>query len=152
MPDVDIGAFAQILNQLVPEGEIVLVDIHGTSHAIPPRVSAKRQVQALRAIRQLIATSAEAAAAVRGAATNAGTDAAQLAVLIDVLGDSPEIMQGVDDAFRAAYPEVAAELGADPSDAFELQDIASALLPFFGRLVGGAARMMAPLDRVTAGN
>lgn len=162
------GGLSDLLSRLVPEDETTIRDFLGRSYRVRTILPARRQVEAARAIQRLLARPSvvealgSAAVGLGSTAEGAGPTgmAGALVAALRTAAD-PEAVDGIAEAFGAAYPSTLAEaresarLRGEPTadrldagDLFPLEEALAALLPL---LVRPAARALALLVRAGSG-
>jgi hypothetical protein len=118
-----------LLDKLVPPDQLHVRTVDGQDITLPGAISARRQVQVFRTIKQMaeLPQLSGAVALVRGSGTAGLVDAVvQLATdeqVADLLGK----------AFSEAYPDALG--GRDPLDALAIEELAVSLVPFSERFV-----------------
>lgn len=156
-----VAAIAELLDQLVPPESVVIRDVYGGEHHLRARIPARAQVLVMRHM-EAIATR-EVGSEIRDAARGKGGGAVAAAVFAMVRAAGEEdVMRGIAQAFAVAHPTALAmakraaemqEPGLDVSrldaaDLFGVEEMATALIPFFlallRRLAALAGEMLAP--------
>ena len=128
-----------LLDKLVPPDELVLRLVDGTELKLPGAISARRQVQAFRIVRELLEMPqlATALGGMKGAGTSGMIDA------VVALATDEAVAEKLAKAFTAAYPDALG--GRDPLDLLPIEELASSILPFSERFVKRLGQGMAVL-------
>ena len=143
----DVGFdFSALIDVLVPPSTIEIVDAFGNEHKLVSAVPARSQIQIFRIAEELQKSDAVAEVIKNGLGDGTGSIAGALMYL----GADPHVMSCLAEAFEVAHPlafaqacESAAELGIDVEDAadcFAVEELVSAIVPLFLRLVKRTAQ------------
>lgn len=145
----EMDKFRKLLDVIDPPKNVEIVDIFGKIHSVSGVVSARSQIKIYREfekVRELPV--AEGAFANLGGGVTAGLLA---------LAANPEVLSGLGRSFEIAFPIVFREVKAkaeaegleveDASDLFPIEEVVSALVPLFYRLVRRGMSVATVLDQ-----
>ena len=113
----------KLLSDLIPE-DLEIEALDGSKYKLPKKLSARRQIKAIRLVEKgmQILDGIDIDEASFESPMKMFTAAAGL------LGDE-RVIDFIDEAFTACYPEVAEACGGLPSDAFDVEDLVKAFGP-----------------------
>ena len=143
MSDFD---FTQILDVLIPPKSVEVTDAFGNQYKLVTSVSARQQVQLFRIVEDLQKTDAMSKVMSSGLVGGEGG----VAQMLMYLGSDEEVMACLAEAFEIAHPaafdsamEAANTAGVpaeDAADCFAVEELVSAIVPLFLRLIKRTAQ------------
>ncbi len=138
--------FNSLVNILVPPTSIEIVDAFGNEHKVSSAISARSQIVLFRIVEDIQKCEAVMKIAGNGSVSNAGGVASALMYL----GGDEEVMGYLAEAFEVAHPRAYAEACKsaeeqgvkveDAADCFSVEELVSAIVPLFLRLIKRTAQ------------
>jgi len=131
--------FVALLETLVPT-DLIIRDLEGNEYKLPSKLSARRQIKALR----MVEKAAELLQNI-DVAEDAFTDVeSMMRAALGVLSDE-RLIDLIDEAFSACYPKVSEKLDGLPSDCFDIEDLIKSFGPLavaFAKTLTKASHLM----------
>lgn len=126
------GDIVSLLETLVPK-DLVIFDLEGNKYKLPSKISARRQIKALRVVEQ----AGQLMSTIDAPAEAFGDVQAMLKVATTLLSDD-RVLDILDEAFEACYPGITQGFDGNPTDNFDVEE----LIKSFGPLAVAFAKTM----------
>lgn len=115
--------FVKLLEDLVPS-DLNIFDLEGNKYSLPNRLSARRQIKALRMVERA-AELLQNIDVEDGAFDNMES---MMRAAMSVLGDE-RLLDIIDETFETCYPMITRNLEGPPSDSFDIEELVKAFGP-----------------------
>lgn len=135
----DSKDFIKLLEDLVPS-ELTVLDLEGNKYKLPSKLSARRQIKALR----MVEKAAELLQDIDVDANSFDNMETMMRAAMGVLGDE-RLLDIIDEAFEACYPGITKAFEGAPTDNFDIEELVKAFGPLavaFAKTVVKAGNLM----------
>lgn len=119
----DASDFISLLEDLVPS-DLEIYDLEGNKYKLPSKLSARRQIKALR----LVERAAELLQEIDVDEESFQSMETMIRAAMSVLSDE-RLLDLIDEAFESCYPMITRNFDAPPSDMFDIEELVKAFGP-----------------------
>ena len=135
----DPSDFMTLLEDLIPP-DLTIESLSGEKYKLPSKLSARRQIRAIR----IVEKGFEILNTIDIEESSFSNIESMIQTAMGLLGNE-DLIDLVDEAFAACYPDVADKLDGLPSDNFDIEDLVKAFGPLalaFAKTMTKAGRLM----------